>query len=196
TEELQFQGHWDVLAGLDNTSGLYYESITAPDYTLFDFTTFQPYPSGTPPTDLGFGLFLPQGEFHALSLHNFTKSFSRALYTQFTLKPVERLAVTFGIRETWDSRSAGSQSAYELPGYGLPNDLLLLPPTSGKVDGSATTWNVNALYSLNDDLNVYATVRRGYKSGGVNQTTVGAGSEFQPGFVTNFEAGLKDQGRI
>lgn len=196
TEELQFQGHWDVLEGLDNTSGFYYESIKAPDYTLFDFTTFQPYPSGTPPTDLGFGLFLPQGAYHAYSLHDFTKSFSRAIYTQFTVKPVEPLALTFGVRETWDGRSGGSQSALKLPGYGFPDDLLLLPATRGEVNGSATTWNVNALYSVNDHLNAYATIRRGYKSGGVNQTTVGEGSEFKPEFVTDYEAGLKYQGEI
>jgi iron complex outermembrane receptor protein len=196
TEELQFQGHWAVLHGLDDTSGLYYESVTAPDYTLFDFTSFQPYPSGSPPTTLAPGLFLPQGPLHVLSLHDFTKSFSRAAYTQFTLKATEALALTFGIRETWDDRSGGSQTAIKIPGYGFPNDLLLEPATSGHVSGSATTWNVSALYSVTDDLNLYATVRRGYKSGGVNPTTVGTGSQFLPEFVTDYEIGTKYQGHL
>src|SRR3546814_14427304 len=58
----------------------------------------------------------------------------------------------------------------------------------------ATTWNLNALYEINRDINVYASVRRGYKSGGFNSTALNPADRFfAPETVTDYEIGLKSQ---
>src|SRR3546814_4934560 len=43
----------------------------------------------------------------------------------------------------------------------------------------ATTWNVSALYKIDPDVSLYATVRRGYRAGGFNPRSEEHTSELQ-----------------
>src|SRR3546814_614352 len=89
-------------------------------------------------------------------------------------------------------RSRSSTSATTL----VPFPGVEVPLGGATVSGTfkATTWNLNALYVINRDINVYASVRRGYKSGGFNSTALNPADRFfAPETVTDYEIGLKSQ---
>lgn len=194
TEEFQIQGDWDFIQAI---VGYYHESTDKPKHTFFQFGQYNPYPSPSAASNIFGPIFLPQGAYTALSLDWFEKRSSEAFFGQATVKPLDGLAVTAGIRRTKDVREAGSETGLVLPGYGLPDDILRVGPTSGVKEGKATTWNFDILYEVNRSLNVYAKVARGYRAGGINNTASGTGGiEFLPEFVTDYEAGFKYSGRL
>ena len=58
----------------------------------------------------------------------------------------------------------------------------------------APTWTFGANYQVDDGLMLYATVSRGYKSGGFNSVSTPALFNFyEPEFVTEGELGAKSQ---
>src|SRR3546814_11860670 len=77
-------------------------------------------------------------------------------------RSIDGLTLTAGIRRTKDFRSSTSATTL------VPFPGVEVPLGGATVSGTfkATTWNLNALYEINRDINVYASVRRGYKSGG------------------------------
>lgn len=185
TEEVQVQGSWDFV---DATLGFYQENARTPLHTFIRFTQFQPFPAAV--------AGVPQGPLSAY-IKTFSIRKSHAFYGQATIRPFEGFSLTGGIRRTRDIREGGGQTALLLPGLGLPEDLLPLGPLSSSTyTGSATTWNVDALYQIDPNFNFYAGIRRGYRAGGVNGTTVGAGNRYLPEFVTDYEAGIKFSGMI
>ena len=106
------------------------------------------------------------------------------------------LKLTAGLRYTWDYRSdqndiyvasAGGKCG-ERPGFFVPDCALA---TSGRFH--APTWTFGLDYQLDPRTLLYATGRRGYKSGGFNLNTPDHSefSSFQPEFVTDVEIGLK-----
>ena len=118
---------------------------------------------------------------------------SRAVYTQGTYDLsdfVDGLKFTGGFRYTWDHRYLASRSLVggvcTSPGADAQCTL------SGNGDFHAPTWTVDFDYQLLPDTLVYATSRRGYRSGGFNSfAVVGSDQEFGPEFVTDLEVGLK-----
>ena len=72
---------------------------------------------------------------------------------------------------------------------------------SNFVNGSATFNNFSpratALYALSDQLNVYATISRGFKAGGVEAQLNGNGGNdnqvYKPEILTNYEFGVKSE---
>jgi iron complex outermembrane receptor protein len=115
---------------------------------------------------------------------------------------VEGLSVTAGGRYTWDHKEAVARNCI-LPQEGMtcpfpiPNVFPYAVPTqSGNF--RAPSWTLAANYQVTDDTMVYATYRRGYKSGGFNS---GAGAatdfaEFKPEFLTDVEVGTKNNWTI
>lgn len=104
--------------------------------------------------------------------------------------------LTAGFRYTWDYRSdqndiyiasAGGKCG-ERPGFFVPDCALA---SSGQFH--APTWTFGLDYQLDPKTLLYATGRRGYKSGGFNLNTPEHSqfSSFQPEFVTDVEIGLK-----
>jgi len=181
TEEAQAQFDWHFLKG---TVGYYDERINTPRYLGFYFTAFNPYPAGAV-------LPVPQGAYEAVSIQR-SLATSHAFYGELTARVTDRLALTAGARRTHDERSGGTLSELVVGGVPVP----LGPEAVGAGKFNATTWNLNALYKVSRDLNVYATARRGYKAGGVNNTTIGPSLNFQPETVTDFEVGAKYSGLI
>ena len=120
------------------------------------------------------------------------KSESKAVYGQFTFRPASmdnRLSLTLGGRYTEDSKELNKFQDGTAP---------LAQVNSGEDDFSKFTWNVMAGYDMSDEVNLYARVATGYRSGGFNasdkpfpgSTDIGG---FNEESVTSYEAGFKSE---
>ncbi|HTJ62750.1 MAG TPA: OmpA family protein [Alphaproteobacteria bacterium] len=126
---------------------------------------------------------------------------SEALFTQATydlggITPMlDGLRFTGGFRYTWDFRRL-FQNQYNARGCVLGTSANGCTINLAS-EFHAPTWNVGLDYQLGSDTLLYATGRRGYRSGGLNTQSGGAVSpEFQPETVTDVEIGVKSDWRI
>jgi iron complex outermembrane recepter protein len=113
------------------------------------------------------------------------------------------LSFTAGGRYTWDHKVATDLSCTQNGSQPNPcpwplTGPLVTGPTTQTANFHAPTWNLAAQDQVTDDTMVYATYRRGYKSGGFNS---GAGNatdyeEFQPEYLTDVEVGTKNNWTI
>jgi iron complex outermembrane recepter protein len=126
--------------------------------------------------------------------------FGQATYDLGGLSPaLDGVKFTAGYRYTWDFRSTSGTSIDANPSGATA-------PTCGTVTGSisngcisgasgqfhAPEWTVGLDYQIAPDLLIYATSRRGYKSGGFNITVpILADAKYAPEFVTDAEGGIK-----
>ena len=128
---------------------------------------------------------------------------SDAVYgnVSYTLPSLDRLTLEAGGRYTWDHKVAtGSLPCFSafppVTGCPLPQPNSLLIKQSGSF--RAPSWQLAANYQVTDDTMVYATYRRGYKSGGFN-SGVGTATqfgEFKPEYLTDVELGTKNNWTI
>lgn len=143
-----------------------------------------------------------------------------AVFAQSTWTPDffdQRLHLTLGARHSEDQRKAtrSSQQAVwlDLSGaglaldvansFGLPPSYGDLPdaedkqwPSTGEGDYSNDSFTLVAAYDLSDDINVYATIAEGYKSGGFNTrepSSIDFSNGFGPETLTNYELGIKGE---
>ncbi len=112
------------------------------------------------------------------------------------------LSFTAGGRYTWDHKVATAIECF-LPAEGTscPYPLPSVPPYAQATQSAnfhAPTWNLSVQDQINDDTMVYATYRRGYKSGGFNSGAFNATDyeEFKPEFLTDLEIGTKNNWTI
>jgi iron complex outermembrane receptor protein len=180
TDEFQLQGESDDGA-VQWIAGYYHESDQPNGYSEVERQT-----AGGPGGPLGFGTT----EFDSLS----NGGTSDAVFGQASWNVTDSLTLTGGARYTWDQKVATSKSCIEpfVPACPFPLPAVFSNPTL-KDNFHAPTWTVAANYKVSDDTMVYATWRRGYKSGGFNS---GAGAatdfaEFKPEYLTDVEAGVK-----
>jgi len=103
-----------------------------------------------------------------------------AVYSQGTYDLTDKLNVTVGARYTEDLRRQLT----------TPTDV---PQNNLSAKFHATTWNVSLQYQLNHDMMLYATSRKGYKSGGFNNVAIQGAQEFSPEYVTDYEIGEKSE---
>ena len=115
---------------------------------------------------------------------------------------VSGLSFTAGGRYTWDHKVATAIECF-LPQEGstCPSPLPNVPPYSQQTldaDFHAPTWNLSLQDQVTDDTMVYATYRRGYKSGGFNSGAFNATDfeEFKPEYLTDVEVGTKNNWTI
>lgn len=133
-------------------------------------------------------------------LNNVTEQTSRstAVYAEGTYNFSDMVALTVGARYTWDKKKfqtdlAGAATAplcaaSPLSGPGAPRQLC-----SDEESWNEFTPRGILQFTPNDDIMVYGSVSRGYKSGGFNgrastPTSIGP---FDPEKVTSYEAGVK-----
>lgn len=133
---------------------------------------------------------------------------SKALYAQATYDVSDQLAVTGGIRYTWDKMWAlGRQYAYTWPGSGLFGDgpalsctrpeLPSSPASPEECDirlskkSSAPTWLLGLDYKPNPDVLLYAKYSRGYRTGGVKTDVPGEYDTWDAEKVDTYEVGAK-----
>lgn len=124
---------------------------------------------------------------------------STAIYGQAEYRPGGKdgaFGVTLGLRYTWDHKEMNRTQNGALP-FTSATDIAL---NTGKADFSALTGNLTIDYRATDDINLYARVAKGYRSGGFNArepgaTTVGRGGflPFNNEKIWSYEAGFKTQ---
>jgi iron complex outermembrane receptor protein len=112
---------------------------------------------------------------------------------------VHGLSFTAGGRYTWDHKVATAivcdiPPATSCP-FPLPRSIYGLPTLTHNFH--APSWTLAANYQVTDDTLLYATYRRGYKSGGFNSAAEGSGlEEFKPEYLTDAELGTKNNWTI
>ncbi len=112
---------------------------------------------------------------------------SYAAFAHFDLRPTDRLTLSAGARYTRQDQDVDfTQTSGNIAFASLGNRVQSRRE-------SQLTWVLNARYRLADDLNVYASVARGFKPGGFDLTRLPnfANFEFDSETNTNFEIGLK-----
>lgn len=111
---------------------------------------------------------------------------SYAAFADLTYQVTDHLKLIGGVRRSRDEITANVSSV----AFGVPNACTPLEPTF-----SSTTWRAGAQYEPSSDQNLYGTVTRGFKAGGVNSCTSVAGvnqpNVFAPEQVTAYEVGYK-----
>lgn len=133
---------------------------------------------------------------------------SNAVYASATFDAsamVKGLSFTAGGRYTWDRKVADSRTCI-LPNPNPAITACPLPvpntpdffPVHDSGNFRAPSWTLSAQDQITDDTMLYATYRRGYKSGGFNS---GAGfatdfAEFKPEYLTDIELGAKNDWTI
>ncbi|MCY3820222.1 MAG: TonB-dependent receptor [Gammaproteobacteria bacterium] len=125
-----------------------------------------------------------------------TKSY--AVFGQATMEPTERVSLTGGLRYTDESkdydlvfRSLDASGGQAYDDAGQP--LYVVPPTALDDTWDAVSGTVNLSYALADDVMVYGTYSRGFRSGGyaARPSRISSVGAYDPEYVNMFEVGLK-----
>ncbi|MBT4519945.1 MAG: TonB-dependent receptor [Halieaceae bacterium] len=137
-------------------------------------------------------LFFPDGTLNKDT--NLYTTTSYAAFGQLSWNINDKLSTTLGLRYTYEKKEReGSQIT-------TPESIFDLPPIAGpnvyydsERSDTAVSPAINVRYFVNPDLMTYASVSRGFKSGGFNQRreNVGADGEFDEEIATNYELGWK-----
>lgn len=224
TQELRLRR---VSGRLDAVLGAFASDETIRSHDSYTFgAAFEPFiniaTEGFLPlfTGLGPGAGYPSGAGADDRFEQRGRSF--ALFTHNILAVTNRLSLTAGLRQTWESKSLTAQLAGGAPACaaavarfgpalaGVPaqlQPLLCIPNFDSRLQGSLGgkrreqhASGVLALrYEASEDVNLYASYSRGYKSGGYQfdragltaRPASGAQLAFAPEFTDSVEAGVK-----
>uniref|UniRef100_UPI00117CD940 TonB-dependent receptor n=1 Tax=Microbulbifer mangrovi TaxID=927787 RepID=UPI00117CD940 len=135
-----------------------------------------------------------------------------AAFTHWNLDLSERLGLTVGARYSVDEKEGAMVRNYFSPAPTAVFRLLGVQPGPEYADSfedSAISGSLAARYQVSDDMMVYASYSRGYKSGGVNIDNTAAGTlvnnpaevpgavpldpTYRSEFVDGYELGLKSE---
>lgn len=131
--------------------------------------------------------------------HNDGTNVSVALYADFTYALTEKLDLTFGIRYTHDNKNFSVRSSWDnafnipIPGVApVPFGLVFFDQFDGKTQHdswNALTPRLVLDYQVNNNMMLYASSTKGFKSGGFN--SLGVDPAFDEEKVLNNEIGFK-----
>ncbi|MBE0364467.1 hypothetical protein PULV_a2808 [Pseudoalteromonas ulvae UL12] len=163
---------------MDFVSGLYY--FNEDGYTRSGPFVFSPW--NTPNGLLNDGVTPSFGDYGYFDINQVTDSY--ALYFNTSYDVSDRLTVGGGLRYSQDEKKADAQ----FPSFAERKF------ESAKFD--AVTWDINASYKLDNDMNVYGQVQKGYQTGGFPPRPFGGPAQFvsfDETHAINYEMGLKGQ---
>jgi iron complex outermembrane receptor protein len=147
---------------------------------------------------------------------------SKAIFGQATFRPTPTLSITGGLRQTWDHREQNLRTATPTKLVSRWDGLILADgganancsltgdathpvtntPTgcliSAQADFHQLTYTASIDWKPTPDTLVYAITRKGYRSGGFNQSVTAAVNvvePFRPESVTDIEIGFKGNWR-
>ena len=116
---------------------------------------------------------------------------SYAVYASGSFDLSERWTLGAGLRYTQDEKEADASLGLFFDPPGAPTRVF------GSEDWDAVTWDLSLRYTLNDSVNGYALISRGYQNGGfparAGFNPPEAFVPFDPQYSTNFEIGMKGQ---
>ena len=145
-----------------------------------------------PGTDIRMGIFFPDGSLNTDT--NKYETTSYAAFGQLVWNMTDDFSATLGLRYTYEKKEReGSQVTN-------PSFALDIPPVAGpdieyddKRSDSNISPSINLRYFFNPDVMGYASVSRGFKSGGYDQRRLAQGQtgEFDEEIATNYELGWK-----
>ena len=147
-------------------------------------------------TNIGLSLFYPEGSLNIDD--NLYTTTSMAAFGQVIWNVSEKFSATLGLRYTYEKKERDGSQITEGLNPGFP--AIDIPPVAGpdvfyddKRSDSDISPALNLRYFINQDVMAYASVSRGFKSGGFNQRreVVGSNGEFDEEIATNYELGWK-----
>lgn len=112
---------------------------------------------------------------------------SYAVFGEVTFRPIERLSLILGGRQTKDEKTVAAQSYSVATGTRVFNVAV-----SNSASWNAFTPKGTIQYQFSPDIMAYGTVSKGYKAGGYN-TSVNFFRTFGPEEMTNYELGIKSE---
>ncbi|WP_127021948.1 TonB-dependent receptor [Rheinheimera mangrovi] len=149
---------------------------------------------------------LTQGQMQLLpyqgSYQNFGENTAYSVFADFSYAVTEQLELTAGLRYVDEDKTSGYTSNFA-NSFLTKAPLLPVVSTNGQIfsaEGSFDAWlpRFNALYRLNDQLNVYATVSKGRRSEVMDVASVKGATgavprikEIPAEYIWNYEAGIK-----
>jgi outer membrane receptor protein involved in Fe transport len=118
------------------------------------------------------------------------------VFAQASWSITEQFSVTGGLRWQTEEKDAHIYQSVTVPGFSLVSASLLPAGVGGEMDRGTdeVTWSITPQFAVNDDVNLFATVAHGFKSGGFNtgwgRTPIDQ-REFADEDVMHYEAGVK-----
>ena len=109
---------------------------------------------------------------------------SPAVFGQATWEILPGTKLTGGLRYTWERKRLVFQNFITFPG----GDPIQTVDSDQAETFRRATWRLALTHELNDEMTVFASYNRGFKSGGFNTA---AGNTFAPEQVDAYEGGLK-----
>ena len=191
SQELRLASSGD--ATLSWIAGLFYSRETTDIHNRYDF--FRGYrdlvesfgypggfdPDGTNPS--GLTPFLVDQRFDQ-------KATSYAAFVHTETKLSQRMSLVAGVRYTSEDRKIGQNTVFDEPTFDIP----LVDQFSDKTSFSAVSGKLGLNFKPVDNMLLYASVSRGFKSGGYNGALVFSADELQPfdkETLTAWELGAK-----
>ena len=134
----------------------------------------------------------PNEEINGFKVQGFTHTKAAAGYGQLELAISDPLSVTLGARYGIEWISIHDDTEFDLSRpYVFTDPILSLPgfPRSADTEDHSFTPKIGLQYQLDTDVLLYASVSKGFKSGGFNLGV--SGPAFRPETLWDYEAGLK-----
>lgn len=125
---------------------------------------------------------------------NITNSY--AVFGEATFALTDRLNITGGARYTYEKKKYDFEAGGFVAPFGVGSLFPELFVISEEETWDAATWKGAIDYRLSDDLMVFASVTRGFKSGGFQGqpgSKASAMTPFNPEFAIDYEIGVKSQ---
>jgi iron complex outermembrane receptor protein len=169
SQELRIAG--SAFGQVDYVAGLYYfnQKIVGHPISIYDrLATYWLLPAGRPANLL---------EGYQTNGTTDFRTDSYAAFAEVTWHPVERLAITGGIRYTWekkdgvyDVQASGGLATTTASLVNDKNSILRSQTYSGHLSEGNASGRANVSYKLTDDVMTYVSFSRGMKSGGINMS--------------------------
>jgi iron complex outermembrane receptor protein len=113
-----------------------------------------------------------------------------ALFGQGSYHVTDKLRLTAGLRYSYEKKDADFLNIVTDPFGALTGEPgVYVMQSNPKESWNAWTPKFGIDYFVNDDVMVYVSATRGFKSGGFNLT--GSGEQFDPEYIWSFEGGFK-----
>ena len=126
------------------------------------------------------GFFSPTGVFTDARQVQDTESW--AIFGSVNFKPMDKLAITAGLRYSDDDKRLTARGG-----------IATIGPVTRSVSDGALSWDLSATYDATETANLYARAARGYRAPSIQGRILfgTAVTVAQSEFVTSFEAGVK-----